>query len=974
MAVPLPGEAGGITWNTYFNKWIAIICARFEDPDYSGRLGCGFFYCLSDDLIHWTGTQLIKKINLAGWNTTNPGITEIGYYPSIIDHSDTSRNFEITGREVYLYYVQWQNSTISTKNRDIVRIPIRLNKRIVSEFTVNSTADSVDSHLGDGVCQDNSGKCTMRAAIMESNYRYYRYTDSIIPIKFNLSNSHTIKINSALPTISHPVAINGYSQTGAIQNTAAINQPVNTKINIEIDCDGNPGITADGKESSIEGVAITNPNGPAISLSGSKHVVKGCFIGIDTNGLICKDNGNDGIAVYASACTIGGTIASSRNIILGGVRLNGVACSTNVIAGNFIGCNKNGNENLSQNSYGIIIENMASKNIIGGYGINYRNLISGNKMGGILLTGNGTTNNNILCNIIGPRISLDSIIGNNGPGIYIKDSANSNQIGAANYGNIIGGGIDAGIWIENAQNTIIKGNYIGTDSAGIINLGNSGNGILFYKNSDNTIIGGEGNGEGNIIKYNVAGIAIRTDAGYGIKISGNSITSNKALGIDLGWNNMVEENDSLDVDDDCANGFQNYPILTSATKINTYIKISGILSAKTSQKYKIQFFADSLCDETGFGEGKIFLGYDSVITSSSGIATFSSNLTTNFTIDTGWIITATAIDSFGNTSEFSACCRLKLPQGILSLSVDSLSTTLDTMEEKTFKIIISNTGTANISWNATKNFSWISNLSPASGIVSAGSSDSFYVTIDASGLQNNSYYDTIVINGTNLTKAIKIPVSLFVIKQPHLIALPDTLKLTVIQNVNSTANITLKNTGSAILRWNLGVSFEDPWIIINTTNRNGTLLPYDSINVPITISGINLPLGLDTGIIIVHGYNLNGEPTWNTSFDYLVIIDVKQSTSNYAFRNIPKEFTAISVNKLNKQYFHFAIPYSGEIEFKIFNMHGQLIASLNKQLNPGFYLFADGFNSLPRGTYYYRIYYRSKEKTLMRIGKMILLN
>ncbi|MCI0777121.1 MAG: CSLREA domain-containing protein [Chloroflexi bacterium] len=36
-------------------------------------------------------------------------------------------------------------------------------------FTVDSTADVVDASPGDGVCDDGSGNCTLRAAIMEAN-------------------------------------------------------------------------------------------------------------------------------------------------------------------------------------------------------------------------------------------------------------------------------------------------------------------------------------------------------------------------------------------------------------------------------------------------------------------------------------------------------------------------------------------------------------------------------------------------------------------------------------------------------------------------------------------------------------------------------------------------------------------------------------------------------------------------------------
>jgi CSLREA domain-containing protein len=41
---------------------------------------------------------------------------------------------------------------------------------MVSSFTVNSTADVADANPGDGVCDDGSGNCTLRAAIMESDF------------------------------------------------------------------------------------------------------------------------------------------------------------------------------------------------------------------------------------------------------------------------------------------------------------------------------------------------------------------------------------------------------------------------------------------------------------------------------------------------------------------------------------------------------------------------------------------------------------------------------------------------------------------------------------------------------------------------------------------------------------------------------------------------------------------------------------
>jgi hypothetical protein len=38
-----------------------------------------------------------------------------------------------------------------------------------TSFTVNTTLDSIDAKLADGVCADSSGKCSLRAAVMEAN-------------------------------------------------------------------------------------------------------------------------------------------------------------------------------------------------------------------------------------------------------------------------------------------------------------------------------------------------------------------------------------------------------------------------------------------------------------------------------------------------------------------------------------------------------------------------------------------------------------------------------------------------------------------------------------------------------------------------------------------------------------------------------------------------------------------------------------
>ncbi len=50
-------------------------------------------------------------------------------YPSVLDPDSTSRNFETTGKEAYLYFTRYNyQSCRETFDRDLVRIPIEFSK------------------------------------------------------------------------------------------------------------------------------------------------------------------------------------------------------------------------------------------------------------------------------------------------------------------------------------------------------------------------------------------------------------------------------------------------------------------------------------------------------------------------------------------------------------------------------------------------------------------------------------------------------------------------------------------------------------------------------------------------------------------------------------------------------------------------------------------------------------------------------
>ena len=86
---------------------------------------------------------------------------------------------------------------------------VKFNPSFEISLIINSTDDTGDSNPGDGVCDDGTGNCTLRAAIEEANA--YPGKDSIA---FYISGTgpHTIRPNYALPIIFDPLVIDGTTE------------------------------------------------------------------------------------------------------------------------------------------------------------------------------------------------------------------------------------------------------------------------------------------------------------------------------------------------------------------------------------------------------------------------------------------------------------------------------------------------------------------------------------------------------------------------------------------------------------------------------------------------------------------------------------------------------------------------------------------------------------------------------------------
>src|SRR5581483_7358199 len=235
---------------------------------------------------------------------------------------------------------------------------------------------------------------------------------------------------------------------------------------------------------------------------------------------------------------------------------------------------------------------------------------------------------------IGTNAAGNAKAGNKFNGIFLSQPDDVTIGGfVAGAGNLISGNLNNGISIsssgDGSKGALIVGNKIGTDVSGTADLGNALNGIR--DGGHGAMIGGATDAATNIIAFNgLAGVAvIRGDIYIGDRntIRHNSIFSNGGLGIDLEDSNNksgVTDNDLLDADTGIGNDGQNSPVLASASSNGNSVTISGALNSKPNEIFLIDFYANDAVDQSGYGEGKQYIGTTSVTTDGNGNASFNS--------------------------------------------------------------------------------------------------------------------------------------------------------------------------------------------------------------------------------------------------------------------------------------------------------------------------------------------------------------
>jgi titin len=232
-------------------------------------------------------------------------------------------------------------------------------------------------------------------------------------------------------------------------------------------------------------------------------------------------------------------------------------------------------------------------------------------------------------------------LGNSGDGLLVQGAS-----GVQVLGNRICNNRSYGINVNGSSGCVVQGNSIGTDPSATRPLGNLQAGINLF-GADTNRIGGFAPGAANIIQYN-EGPGVSVFSGAANEISGNRIHDNGGLGIDLNADG-VTTNDLADADSG-PNQLQNYPLLTSAFSTNSMTHIEGSLNSTPNASFRLEFYASPAWDPQGLAEGQLFLGSTNLISDSNGDVVFGVNL--SVPTPPGYVLTATATDGAGNTSEF----------------------------------------------------------------------------------------------------------------------------------------------------------------------------------------------------------------------------------------------------------------------------------------------------------------------------------
>ncbi len=502
--------------------------------------------------------------------------------------------------------------TVSTAAVDLAGNPRVVGSTVDIGAYESSFDDTIPTTLTVTTASD-SGAGSLRQAILDANVN-----EDFNFINFNIPGAcpRVIALTSAdLPTIVNGVRIDGWTQPGSVSNTR-------TKGDNATRC---------------------------IVLAGGA----GRTVGLRFSGGSAEQFWVQGLA-FSGFSPGGGTGEALR--IVGG--------TGNIVRGNQFGATLSsgaGSLVLAPSDNNIVLTGFSSSTV-GGESPAHRNVIADAIVNGVLVTPSGfltSTDNDIVDNLIG-SYGLEITAAGNNTGIRIQTSGNSVR------GNtIINSGQDGVLMdVAAAHSNVLQANRIGrrdTICVGTFCFGGAaanGRHGLYLK------LGPHDNIVYNNTIWNNTGTGIFIASGSGVTsqknwLTANSLYDNGGAGTAfIAYNGA--DNDADPAQLDMANRGLNYPVIASALGSPNQGVVEGTLTT-TNGSYSIDIYSSALPD-SGFPRGEAQLFHRSIFGIAVTNATPGQNGSRSFSIPfssattnlVGRVITMTATDAAGNTSELSA--------------------------------------------------------------------------------------------------------------------------------------------------------------------------------------------------------------------------------------------------------------------------------------------------------------------------------
>jgi hypothetical protein len=458
---------------------------------------------------------------------------------------------------------------------------------------------------------NDAGAGSLRQAILDANANPGPHA-----IQFLIPGDelHVITPLSELPPLLNETIVTGLTEEGA----ECLAWPPTLRVILDgaQAGAGASGLRVFGDDSLVVGLVIRNFSGFGLEIQNNEAVAVRCnFIGVSALGDVALPNASGGILVFSSVNSrIGGTFESERNLVSGngaaGIAIAGLSGSTEVI-GNYIGTDVDGLAALP-NATGVQV---TSPDVtVGGFAPDGGNLISGNDGAGIAIFDEGASGVLVFGNRIGLDAEGEPTLGN-GTGIAVSGGASDALIGATLLPNL--------------------GNQI---------AGNAGHGVNLF-NDETTL---------------------------GIRIRGNRIHDNGALGIALDGAGLTPTpNDPGDADTG-PNRLQNFPELASAAAGEGGLAVSYFVPSDPAES-AYPLTVDLYVADGDGEEGRTWLGADSFDEAdhAAGVPK-EMGVTVLFAGDLPRVV-ATATDAEGNTSEFSPSVLVPEPAALAPAALAALA-------------------------------------------------------------------------------------------------------------------------------------------------------------------------------------------------------------------------------------------------------------------------------------------------------------